>query len=139
MSSSEKLAVYVASRASIPARSAMWREYRDRWGANIISSWIDEAGEGETGDFADLWTRIHGEILRCERFVLYAEQGDFPLKGALVEAGIALAARKPIWVMGNLTLEGRTDRPLGSWIRHPLVERINTDARLKDMAPAVGL
>lgn len=135
----ERLAIYVASRASTPERPAMWREYRDRWGANIVSTWIDEAGPGETSDFGELWSRIQGEIRRCDRLVLYAQSDDFPLKGALIEVGMALAMLKPVWVLGNLTLEGRTDRPLGSWIRHPLVERINVDARVKDLAEAVGL
>jgi hypothetical protein len=117
----------------------MWRALRDEYGANIISSWIDEAGEGETEDFSELWTRIAGEIWRCDRFVLYAHADDFPLKGALVEVGMAIAMRKPIWVFGNLTLEGRTDRPLGSWIRHPLVQQINVACITKDIAEAMGI
>lgn len=138
-SSKQRLpAVYVASRASNPARPAMWRKLRDEFGFKIISSWIDEAGDGETADFAELWKRITAEIARCDMLVFYAHADDFPLKGALIEVGMALAMQKPVWVFGNLTLEGRTDRPLGSWIRHPLVHGINVNCKVSDIADVMG-
>jgi hypothetical protein len=114
--------IYVASRASIPARSKMWRELgRDH---KIVSSWIFEAGEEETSDFRDLWDRITREINRCHKLVLYAEPDDFPLKGALIEAGIAIGMGKPVIVcLPGVALTGRTSRPLGSWISHRLVTR----------------
>lgn len=117
---------YVASRASIPARSAMWRLLRSS-GWNIISTWIDEAGEGETDDFTKLWTRIGAEISHADALVLYAEKNDFPLKGALIEVGMAIGMAKPVYVcLPGITLDGLTDRPVGSWIRHPIVKRIDT-------------
>ncbi len=134
------LKIYVASRASIPARAALWRDLRDRHGARIISSWIDEAGEGETEDFADLWARILGAVEVCDRLVLYVEAGDFPLKGALIEVGAALALGKAVWVIGlGVVLEERSCRPIGSWINHPRDERIVLDATANDVAQAVGL
>jgi hypothetical protein len=124
---------YVASRASIPTRPAMWRALR-REGVEITSSWIDEAGDGETACFTDLWTRITEEISRADVLVLYAETGDFPLKGALIEVGIAVGMGLPVIVcFPGVTLDGRTSRPVGSWIAHPLVTR-QDDLRL-----AVGL
>ena len=60
----------------------MWRQLRNS-GWRITSSWIDEAGEGETDDFSELWARISREIWRADALVLYAERLDFPLKGAL--------------------------------------------------------
>lgn len=111
--------VYVASRASIPARAAMWRELRTA-GARIISTWIDEAGEGETGCFAELWQRIENEIRAADRLVLYVEPGDFPLKGALIEVGMALAFGKPVLVVAaGVELHPRDLKPLGSWAAHP--------------------
>lgn len=122
--------IYIASRASIPERSAMWRSYRDA-GVRMTSSWIDEAGEGQTADFAELWTRIHAEIVESDRLVLYAEAEDFPLKGALIEAGIALGLNKPVTVcLPGVVLNGRTSRPIGSWIQHPLVSRNDDIAAL---------
>lgn len=115
--------VYVASRASLPARSAMWRQYRDA-GVPIVSTWIDEAGEGETESFAELWDRILLEIKTADRLVLYAEQEDFPLKGAFIEVGAAIALGKPVTIcLPGVVLQGATYRPIGSWIAHRLVNR----------------
>lgn len=117
-------AIYVASRASLPERSAMWRRFRDENGIDITSTWIDEAGEGETASFAELWDRIEREIGIAERLVLYAEQDDFPLKGALIEAGIALGMGKSVTVcIPGVKLDGRTHRPIGSWIEFRRVSR----------------
>jgi len=120
--------VYVASRASLPERVDMWRAYRAE-GADILSTWIDEAGEGETDSFGELWSRIEAEIRAADRLVLYAELEDFPLKGALVEAGMAIGMGKPVFVvLPRILLEPRSMRPLGSWAAHPLV-RMVSDAR----------
>jgi hypothetical protein len=117
--------IYGASRASLPERPAMWRWLRaEGWPINC--SWIDESDEGSTNDFAELWLRITNEIRAASKVVLYAEAGDFPLKGAILEAGIALGMGKPVVVcLPGVTLEGRSTRPIGSWIAHPLVTRID--------------
>lgn len=111
--------IYVASRASSPERPAMWRALRDA-GWHITSSWIDEAGEGQTASFTELWGRIEREIRGSLGLIVYAEPEDFPLKGAYLEAGIAIGAGLPVAVvMPKVELEARSDRPVGSWIRHP--------------------
>lgn len=115
--------IYVASRASIPERGKMWRSFRSQ-GYLITSSWIDEDGECATEDFGDLWVRIANEIRRSAALVLYAKAADFPLKGALTEAGIALGMGKPVFVcLPDLGVLPRNYRPIGSWITHPLVTR----------------
>ena len=118
--------IYVASRASIPERPALWRALRDN-GWPITSTWIDEAGEGETANMTELWRRIHAEISRSAGVLLYARKEDFPLKGALVECGIAIGMGKPVaMVLGDVQLEPRTMKPIGSWVAHPLVSRYQT-------------
>ena len=113
--------IYVASRASIPERGAMWRRYRDA-GMPIVSSWIDEDGPGETADFAELWPRIGREMASARALIFYAEPDDLPVRGVLIEIGMAFAAGIPVFVVApNVELEGRTFRPLGSWLQHPLV------------------
>ena len=115
-------AIYVASRASIPERGAMWRNIRSD-GVPIISSWIDEDGEGATSDFGELWQRILDEVTRSSLLILYAEAGDFPLKGAFIEVGMALAAGVRVAVvLPGVTLEPLSCRPIGSWTKHPLVQ-----------------
>ncbi len=113
--------VYVASRASQPDRPAMWRRLRAE-GRPIISTWIDEAGEGETACNRELWLRIEREVTTAKALILYVEREDFPIKGALVEVGMALAAGVPVYVCApGVMLEDRTMRPVGSWMMHPLV------------------
>jgi hypothetical protein len=112
--------IYAASRASVPERPAMWRKLRDE-GVNIVSTWIDEAGPGETASMTELWSQVEREIASCDRLVLYVEPDDFPLKGALVEIGMALGHGKPVYVVASGVRIGTDFRPLGSWLAHPLV------------------
>lgn len=127
--------VYIASRASLQERAANWRMLRDVGGWNIISSWIDEAGEGQTSDFSELWLRIENEIRHAERLILYVEPGDFPIKGALIEVGMALVLGVPVYVVApGVHLEERSGRPLGSWIHHPRVVMRNSMADALDGA-----
>jgi len=115
-------AIYGASRASIPERPKMWKQLKEE-GANIISSWINESRVGETLNFSELWTRIVTEIILCDRLILYVEKTDFPLKGALVEVGIALGLGKPVFIVCNdITLSNRDLKPLGSWAKHPHIK-----------------
>lgn len=117
--------IYVASRASVDARGRMWRGLRDN-GVRITSTWIDECGEGATDSMEELWLRITSEIAESAALVLYAEFSDFPLKGAFIEAGIALGMGKPVVVcLPGVPVEPRSCRPIGSWINHPLVSRVD--------------
>lgn len=116
---SAKPAIYVASRV---ARAPMWRDLRDH-GWPISSSWIDEDGEGETGDFGELWLRIQREIAACTGLIFYGAVADAPWKGALLEVGMALAMGKPVYAVIVGDLDGRTQRPIGSWLAHPQVVR----------------
>jgi hypothetical protein len=112
---------YVASRASLPERSALWRGFRDR-GCRITSSWID-AVHGET-DVGELWMNVIEEIRRSKALMLYAEPGDFPLKGALVEVGGALLGGKRIVLcLPGVEIDSENYRPVGSWMGHPRVTR----------------
>ena len=132
-------AVYGASRASIPARGAMWRALRDQ-GAHLVSSWIDEDGEGQTDSLEELWVRIESEVEQADRLVLYVEPEDFPLKGAYIEVGMALSRGIPVYVVApRVNLEQRSLRPLGSWAAHPLVS-FTSDVRsaVMDLEPGTS-
>jgi hypothetical protein len=117
--------IYVASRASVPERPQMWRNLRDHAGYDIVSTWIDEAGPGETESMADLWWRVASEIASCDRLVLYVEPDDFPLKGALVEIGIAIGCGKPVYVVAPGVKLDASYRPIGSWLCHPGVTQVS--------------
>lgn len=128
--------VYIASRVH---HAEQWRRIRDGGGLNIISSWIDEAGEGETENFDELWERIYKEIVACDYFILYAPNSDAAWKGALIETGAAIALGKKVYVVAPGPFEGRTMRPLGSWIQwgrvevYPSLEQVV--ARMQDAYP----
>lgn len=103
--------VYVASKTRF---APLWRECREAWaelGLVVVSTWIDEAGEGETADFADLWTRCINEVVGADFLVAVHEPGDV-WKGAYLEVGAALAHGHPVYFVG---------RPQGTMHHHPLV------------------
>lgn len=88
--------IYITSKTKHAGR---WRELRAA-GVNIISTWIDEAGAGQSRDLSDLATRCINEAKSADRLILYCESSDV-LKGALIEAGAALAAGVPVFVVGS--------------------------------------
>ena len=111
--------IYTASRTH---HANKWKSARAR-GEPIISTWIDEAGAGGSPSLSDLWVRNINEAVSADALVVLIERDDFPLKGALVEIGAALAAGNPVFVVldPDIQLEERSMRPVGSWLRHPLV------------------
>jgi len=116
--------IYCASKTS---HAPMWQRLRSE-GIPLISTWIDEAGAGQTADLGELWVRIQREVITADRLVVYAEMPDFPLKGALIEVGMALTAGVPVALVlaSDVSLEQPSCRPIGSWIRHPGVTRCET-------------
>ena len=88
--------IYIASKVKHANR---WRFLRDALGEPIISTWIDEAGEGETSDHDDLWRRCITEASNCRLLIVYRE-ADEVLKGAWVELGCALTKGVPVYAVG---------------------------------------
>lgn len=126
-----KRGTYIASRASLPERSEAWRKLRDVDGYLIVSSWIDVVTQplnaDDTKPLHAIWENITQEVTTAERVIVYAEPDDFPLKGTLVEVGMALAVGTPIYlVLPGVDIEANTFRPIGSWINHPLVKIVAT-------------
>lgn len=87
--------IYLASKTTHAPR---WRQLRSN-GVPIISTWIDEAGQGESKCLADLWMRCIDEAAGATCVIIYREQGEV-LKGAFVEAGAALAVGTPVYAVG---------------------------------------
>lgn len=88
--------IYIASKTKHAHR---WRFLRDSVGEPIISTWIDEAGAGESSDLADLWRRCISESSNADLLILYREP-DEVLKGGWVELGAALASGVPVFAIG---------------------------------------
>jgi hypothetical protein len=103
--------VYVASKS---CHGPMWQEFRSAWDTlpvQVVSTWIDESGEGETDDLSDLWRRCIAEAKSADVVIAYHQAGE-EWKGAFIEIGAALASGAHVYVIG---------RPPGSWINHPNV------------------
>lgn len=110
-----KTKVYVASQTR---HAEFWRELRaDLMLGNrpveITSTWIDEAGPGESSSLSNLWIGCIAQAACADWVIAYHEPGDV-WKGVFVEIGAALAMSVPVLVVGD---------PPGSWIEHPLVVR----------------
>lgn len=110
----KRIGVYIASKTK---HAPKWKALRES-GVPIISTWIDEAGIGETKCFTDLWRRCIDEAKNAERMIVYAEDGD-ELKGALVEVGAALAGGTPVYVVGKV-------EPLKTARNHRLVTEVSS-------------
>jgi hypothetical protein len=104
--------IYTASRTQHATR---WKTLRAE-GVPIISTWIDEAGTGETTSYEDLWRRCINEASAAAALILYIEPGE-TMKGALVELGAALAHDVPVFIVGD---------PPGSVQHHRLVTLCET-------------
>jgi hypothetical protein len=88
--------IYIASTMTHAYR---WQLLRDKVGYPIISTWIDEAGIGESEDLSDLWRRCIAEASSAEVLILNRGPGEV-LKGGWVELGAALAAGVPVFAVG---------------------------------------
>ncbi len=102
--------LYIASKTSHAWR---WRALRER-GHRINATWIDEAGEGQSSDYADLAERCVNEAAQADAVLLYCEPGEV-LKGALIEVGAALAAGKEVRCVGDCPSISRVFRTHPRW------------------------
>lgn len=122
--------LYVASKANM---GDYWKVIRQtarvRYDVRIISSWIDESGEGESESMEALWVRCIQEAASCDAVLALHRSGDV-WKGAFVEIGAALAAGKHVFVIGD---------PPGSWVHHPLVHRIPEAAASQNIETVIAM
>lgn len=96
-----KYKVYVASKVKY---APMWLEMKteilELYGMNVTSSWIHEAEEGQTSDYEDLTLRCFRELMECDFVILFSNNEEEILKGALMEVGAALVQNKPVFYIG---------------------------------------
>lgn len=126
--------IYVASRTR---HARTWRELRAA-GYPIVASWIDEAGPGETADYADLMWRCAYEASHAQAIVLYAEADDIAgWKGAWFELGAAVACGVPAFFVGVDDSQSALRHP-ASALRHPAVTCCDSLAVAMARAAAVA-
>lgn len=105
VAAAKRKGIYMASKLR---HAVTWKMLRSA-GLPIISTWIDEAGDGETSDFADLWRRCVAEAVTAEVVIVYRLPGE-TLKGAWAEVGAALAYGVPVYAVG-IPPKGSTGNP----------------------------
>lgn len=113
--------LYIASRLYYAER---WRRLRDEWnrdGIFIISRWIDlvpleDANDSNVMKF--VWSIDETDVRNSHALLLYAEPRD-TLRGALVEAGMAIAFGHPVFLVGD-------NSGFGTWQHHPQVHKFAT-------------
>jgi hypothetical protein len=116
--------IYIASKTKHAQRWIEWRES----GVNIISTWIDEAGEGASPDLADLCKRCINECLECDAMIIYREGEDY-LKGAFIEMGVALTRKIPIILVGDILPESSVFTQNGNVFTAETVEEAIDDIK----------
>lgn len=114
------LRVYPASKT---IHAQKWRDLQDEWkNIHFTARWIRQVTLDQ-GDILQTeasvkyarrcWIEDEEDIRGSDYLMLYAEEGEH-LRGGLVEAGIAIAAKIPVIVIGKHS-------DYGSWHHHPNV------------------
>lgn len=112
MSTNIRGGIYIASKTK---HAPKWRAYREA-GFPVISTWIDEAEEGQSDSFTDLWLRCVREASACAVLIVYREPDEI-WTGALVEVGCALGNNRLVLGAGNWE-----DFKVNSFTNHPLFQ-----------------
>lgn len=109
---------YWASRTDHYQQGLAFRAWGAARGHEVTSRWLDlvAAGQLETPEaMRKIWPIDLEDISKAEALVIYGIP-ELPLRGALIEAGAALAHGKPVHAVG-------ANPGFGTWVHHPLVHR----------------
>ena len=109
--------VYVASKMKHAAR---WRELYASPRVHLVNRWpfLEPFVDADEVNARFFWQDDIADIRACNALIVYAEAGEH-LRGALVEAGAAIALGKLVVVVG--------DHPdYGTWQHHPYVMNAST-------------
>lgn len=111
--------VYTASKLST---AAFWRDLQKRWNHVIFHArWLrhNEIGTPDELEFAPrFWKEDELDVMHADAVLVYAREGEH-LRGALVEAGMAIAYGVSVIVVGK-------HPDYGTWQHHPMVTRMDT-------------
>lgn len=122
--------VYIASKLKY---AKLFRNYRIQWKADKIdlhARWFDQAhieqnSHASPEDFHIFWLVDEEDVKTSQALIIYGEKDD-KLRGALVEAGIAIASGLLVIVIGDCP-------DFGTWQYHPLVIRAGSFEHAKTM------
>lgn len=105
--------VYIASKTK---HANKWQKLTD---VNVISSWHNAQAIVDPNEFPVLWETCVRETASADLLIVYCERGE-TLKGCLVEIGVALAAGKPVYCIGECTSVLADNVSDASFNHHPL-------------------
>lgn len=109
--------VYTASKITT---APMWRELSSMWPHVFFHArWLkhNEIGTPDQREFASrFWIEDEQDVKSADAVIVFAKS-DEHLRGALVEAGMAIASGVPVIVVG-------IHNDYGTWQYHPLVSRV---------------
>lgn len=110
--------VYCASKLH---HAELWKRLYDEWNdvMEIVARWpfAHVNTVPDTAHYAKIfWQQDHEDVVKADVVLIYAEPDD-KLRGALVEAGMAIALGKQVIVVGE-------HPDYGTWQYHPLVNRV---------------
>ncbi len=111
--------VYGASKLS---HSQMWIELRKRYPRiHFTARWPFFTGilEDTEEQAKHFWLDDEADIRQADCVIVYADSEAEKLRGALVEAGIAIGLGKKVFVVGE-------HPDYGTWQFHPLVVRVKS-------------
>jgi nucleoside 2-deoxyribosyltransferase len=109
--------VYTASKLT---RAPLWQTLCSSWPhVYFHARWLKHVSIGtpDTPDNAASFWQEDEQDVRCADVVVVFAQNDEHLRGALVEAGMALAMKIPVIVIGD-------HKDYGTWQYHPGVTRL---------------
>jgi hypothetical protein len=123
--------VYIASKLQYAER---FRAARNDWamdGITLHARWFDQAKLEHAAhalsaeDFHIFWLVDEEDVKMSDAVIVYGETQD-KLRGALVEAGIAIGAGILTILIGNCP-------DFGTWQHHPVVARATSFEHAKEM------
>lgn len=116
-----KVRVYGASKLK---DHKVWLTMRDDYADDVelVSRWQTEhiGKTPDTPEFArQFWLEDEEDVRKSDVLFVFPPKSGNPLRGALVEAGMAIALGKPVFVIAKCA-------DYGTWQYHPLVHRVDT-------------
>lgn len=126
-----KPGIYSASKIW---HNTKWQYMRDNFGYAVTSRWINcECGTYDNPSGAkqfnpmekrQLWIECAEDITKADMTICYGEERD-DLKGAVMEMGMTLGERKPVYVIGDCKFFRPDPRSDAAFMHHPLVHRVS--------------
>lgn len=121
---SRQIRVYTASKLDHAER---WKKLRAEWPeVHFTARWPFFVGQIADDGYnaTQFWQDDHADVQRADVILVFAEKPEEKLRGALVEAGMGIAAGKKVIVIGE-------HPDYSTWQFHPLVTRLSSLERAR--------